>query len=162
MWFRNKTSFILPGNGTKLLKCKLFLHHSINILLLCLKMFILLSCYKHSEIKICHIIKGNSFKILVQALSIKAFTILILDAKNGVCFVSHRKYFEAPLSREATHCFFMQGSTTGRHLHVLLVGDCRRFIKSLLKSTCERCLKEWEIGGGRSGGGATCRTGMSG
>lgn len=42
---------------------------------------------------------------------------------------------------------FMLGSTTGRHRHLLLVSDCRRFIKSLLKSTCEKCLRGHEIEG---------------
>lgn len=40
---------------------------------------------------------------------------------------------------------FMLGSTTGRHLHLLLVSDRRRIIKSLLKCTCEKCLRGHEI-----------------
>lgn len=38
---------------------------------------------------------------------------------------------------------FMLGNTTGRHL--LLISDCRRFIKSLLKYICEKCLRGHEI-----------------
>lgn len=42
---------------------------------------------------------------------------------------------------------FMLGNTTGRHLHLLLISDCRRFIKSLLKYTCEKCLRGPQIVG---------------
>lgn len=40
---------------------------------------------------------------------------------------------------------FILGSTTSRHLHLLLESDCRRFIKSLLNRTCEKCLRGHEI-----------------
>ena len=40
---------------------------------------------------------------------------------------------------------FMLGSTTGRHLHLLLISDCRRFIKSLLQCICEKGLRGSEM-----------------
>lgn len=109
-----------------------------------------------SKICFCHINKKKEGNLWMYWLVRTSLTPWSLNCphlgcevtKNDFCLVSHRKYFEPPLlplSREATHLLFMLGSTTGRHLHVLLVRDCRRFIKSLLRSTCERCLKEWEL-----------------
>lgn len=36
----------------------------------------------------------------------------------------------------------MLGGTSGGHLDVLLASGCGRFIKSLLKRTCENCLQQ--------------------
>lgn len=53
----------------------------------------------------------------------------------------------APIIEGTNVAFHMLGSTAGRRLHLLLVRDCRRFIKPLLNCTCEKRLRghNWQL-----------------